>query len=46
MQKMRKAGKNPDLRIFSRTIMFSILFLHKKACAAYATGFTHMCHTL
>jgi len=31
MQKMRKAGKNPDLRIFSRTIMFSILFLHKKS---------------
>lgn len=31
MQKMRKAGKNPDLRIFSRTIMFFILFLHKKS---------------
>ena len=26
MQKMRKAGKNPDLRIFSRTIMFPVLF--------------------
>ena len=28
---MRKAGKNPDLRIFSRTIMFPVLFLRKKS---------------